>query len=143
MRINVISPKYLADQHLLAEYREIKMLPKMFLKSLNSKNGLVKYGGDYTLNKGHGKCLYDKFRFIENRFQELLDEMKSRNFKTDYDTLDLSQIPTEFFGNYTPTDEAIKINVERILLRISDKPYWYKYRGQNMDWGEFYKREVI
>lgn len=28
MRVNVIHPKYLADQHLVAEYREIKMGPK-------------------------------------------------------------------------------------------------------------------
>ena len=39
MRVNVIHPKYLADQHLVAEYREIKMGPKALSKSLYSKNG--------------------------------------------------------------------------------------------------------
>ena len=140
VRINVIPPKYLADQHLVAEYREIKMLSKMFLISLKSKNGLGKYGGEYTLNKGHGKCLYDKFGFIEKRFQQLLDEMTSRNFKTNYDILDLSEIPKQFFGDYTPTEEAIRINVERILLRINDKPDWYLYYGKGMDWNKFYEK---
>ena len=42
MRVNVIHPKYLADQHLVAEYREIKMGPKALSKSLYSKNGVNK-----------------------------------------------------------------------------------------------------
>ena len=42
MRVNVIHPKYLADQHLVAEYREIKMGPKALSKSLYSKNGVDK-----------------------------------------------------------------------------------------------------
>jgi len=138
MRINVIPPIYLADQHLVAEYREIKMLPKMFLRSLKSKRGLREYGGEYTLNRGHGKSLYNKFGFIEKRFQQLLEEMHSRNFKTNHDILDLSGIQEEFFGDYMPTEEAIRINIERILLRINDKHEWYLYYGKSVDWSKFY-----
>ena len=140
MRINVVHPKYLTDQHLIAEGREIKMLPKMFIKSLRSKGGLGNFGGLYTLNKGHGKCLYDKFGFIQSRFEDLVTEIKSRGFKMSYDILDLSQIPQEFFGDYKPTPEALRINVERIKLRIHDKPSWYRYRGHRMDWDKFYER---
>lgn len=142
MRINIISPKLLADQHLLAEFREIKMLPKAFLRSLHSIKG-IKYAdisSAYTLNKGHGYFFYNKFTYIENRFQELLSECKNRGFKTDYDKLYLSQIPIRYFHDYTPTHEELLINLDRIELRISDKPSWYKFYGKSVNnWTEFYK----
>jgi deoxyribonuclease (pyrimidine dimer) len=129
MRINVIPPNLLLDQHLFAEFREIKMLPKMFLRSKNSKQGLGTFGGKYTLNAGHGKCFYDKFNFIETRFEELKKEVLSRDYdiKDEFLFLDLTKIPKEFFGDYVPTPEAIRINSERIIERVLDKPSFYKY----------------
>ena len=82
MRINIIPVELLADRHLIAEYREIKMLPKCIVRSSKSKNG-IDYNSlpkEYTLNTGHGKFFYNKLGFIENRFQELIQEMKNRNF---------------------------------------------------------------
>lgn len=40
MRINILNPEVLPDQHLMTEIREIKMLPKTLMKSLRSKNGV-------------------------------------------------------------------------------------------------------
>ena len=108
---------------------------------MKSKQGLGSYGGKYTLNKGHGKCLYDKFGFVEKRFKQILIEMQTRGFDTNYSQLDLSAIPEQFFGEYMPTEEAIELNVERILQRISDKPAWYKYRGVTKDWNKFYNKK--
>ena len=42
MRVNVIHPKYLADQHLVAEYREIKMGQKPYQKVYILKMVLIK-----------------------------------------------------------------------------------------------------
>lgn len=146
MRINIIPPKYLADQHLLAEYREIKMLPKALVRSLKSKNGVNfnKLPPQYTLNKGHGFFFYDKLSFIDKRFTELLMEMKNRGFETNFNTLydidyDYGLIPLDssYAKIWSPTICDYRVNIERILLRISQKDGWYKYYGKPMDYIEF------
>ena len=54
-RINIIPASELHDQHLIAEYREITMVPAALRRTLNSKKGLdeSKIPSTYTLNKGH------------------------------------------------------------------------------------------
>ena len=39
-RIDIISVQQLFDQHLIAEYREILMIPSALKRTLNSKKGL-------------------------------------------------------------------------------------------------------
>lgn len=143
MRINVIDPRYLADQHLVAEYRELKMLPKSLLRSLRSKNGidLKKIPKSYTLNKGHGYFFYDKVTFIINRFEIIKEEMNRRGFQCNYIELPLAGIPDIYFGDYEVTKEAIQINLERIRLRIDGKHSWFKFmRGpmSRYDWDQLY-----
>ena len=71
MRINVIPMNMLADQHLFAEFREIKMLPKSLLRSWNAKKGIdySKISKHYTLNTGHGYFFYDKLNYIFKKLQ--------------------------------------------------------------------------
>lgn len=142
MRINIIPVQELADQHLFAEFREIKMLPKMFLKSYNTSLGIQfnRIKSSYTLNAGHGYFFYNKFAYIERRFKELKEEVQARGYKTDSFDFDLSKIPVQFFNDYIPTFEEQQVNVERILLRISDKPHWYKYNSKNIDFKKFYSK---
>ena len=47
-RINIIPVSELYDQHLIAEYREITMVPAALDRTLKSK-----IAQQYTLNKGH------------------------------------------------------------------------------------------
>jgi deoxyribonuclease (pyrimidine dimer) len=148
MRINVIDPSYLADQHLVAEYRELKMLPKSLLRSLYSKHGidLKKVPKEYTLNKGHGYFFYNKVQFIVDRFQLILVEMKKRGFQCNFETLPLNNIPPEFFGNYQVTKEALLVNLERIRLRINMKNTWFKYQSTPMfreDWERLYEEYYL
>lgn len=140
MRINVLPVRELTDQHLVAEYREIKMLPKALVRTLKSKNGLdkSKISKNYTLNTGHGYFFYDKLIFIENRFTELVSEMYYRNFKTNSCSLydkdyDYSLITKDLRNDYTPTIDAINLNKERINLRISQKPSFYKYFSKKLN----------
>lgn len=151
MRINIIPPRELYDQHLMAEIREIKMLPKALVRSLKSKQGvdyktLDKQFPKYTLNKGHGKFFYNKLGFIENRFQQLLKEADQRGFtlqpktKELYDSSYDYSIINEYKGNpfinifqdYIPTKSEKDINKERIQLRLSEKPNFYKYYGKSV-----------
>ena len=54
-RINVIPVDQLTDQHLVAEYREMLMVPASLKRSLGSKNGMdtKRIPKQYTLNTGH------------------------------------------------------------------------------------------
>ena len=152
MRINVIPAKFLADQHLLAQFREQKMLPKALVRSIKSKKG-VDYNNipeRYTLNEGHGKVFYNKLRYIEQNFNEILKEMKVRGFATnhdklydenyDYSVIDMSKSYTKVWH---PDLEDYRVNSERILLRISEKDGWYKYYGKIMSYDEFHKMYVM
>lgn len=141
MRINIIHPKYLTDQHLVAEYREIKMSTHYYRKSWLSINGIdpTRISERYTLNTGHAYMWYNKFGFIQKRFQLILKEMKSRGFECNHTKIDFSHIPKSAFGDFVPTKEDIDINIRRIVLRIYDKPEWYKVRGKTIsNWYSFY-----
>jgi len=60
-RINIIPVKELFDQHLIAEYREIIMVPAALSRTLKSKVGFdeSKIEDRYTLNKGHVYLFYN------------------------------------------------------------------------------------
>jgi deoxyribonuclease (pyrimidine dimer) len=143
MRINVIPVSELLDQHLIAEYREIKMLPKMLCRSLAAKKAfdLCDVPIDYTLNKGHGKFFYNKLCFIIDRFDALLSEMVKRGFSvnseelfySDYDySLIFNFSKFDLFGNYLPTAQALKVNRDRIALRVFERPGFYRYYGKKL-----------
>lgn len=152
MRINIIPPKELYDQHLMAEIREIKMLPKALVRSINSKQGidfknLPKQFPTYTLNKGHGKFFYNKLGFIERRFQELLNEANLRGFTLQQKTKELYDSEYNYsslmaykdnpfiniYQDYFPSKVEQEINKERIELRRQEKIGFYKYYGKSVD----------
>ena len=141
MRVNVIHPKYLADQHLVAEYREIKMGPKALSKSLYSKNGVDKnrISKEYTLNTGHTYFFYDKNKFLERRLKSVIKEMQFRGFQTNNINLidetysyHPSTFNEEWWNDWEITHNAIKINMDRISKRMSQKLGWYKYFGRSV-----------
>lgn len=142
MRINVINPRYLTDNHLVAEYRETKMATHYYSRSTQTKKGIdpSKISSRYTLNTGHAYMWFDKFGYIDKRFQAILDEMTRRGFQTNFRELNFQNIPSSAFGDFVPDAKDIRINLDRILIRIADKPIWYKYEGQTIpDWNEWYE----
>lgn len=143
MRINVVPVQLLADIHLRAEYREILMSPHYYRVSKKSKKGIVRsmISDVYTLNKGHAMLWYNKMGFIKRRHDELEQEMVDRGFKTrDVYSLDMSGIDENDMNDYTPTQSDLKINIDRILERISIKKVgFYKMRGNNPTYDEWVK----
>ena len=121
-RINLIEPKELTDSHLVAEYREIMRLPGNLHQSLNRKSkpfALNEIPEKYTLGKGHVKFFYNKMRFLDNRFKNLVVEMNKRGFRTRFSNTNIfKDCPEEFYGHYTPDKEAIEINLSRIKERL-------------------------
>ena len=144
MRVNVLHPMFLSDQHLVAEYREVKMGPKALSRSLSSLKGVdkKKISPKYTLNTGHTYFFYDKNKFLEDRLALLVNEMKFRGFATNHtelidDSYDYHKdtFNDEWWGNWTPDKEALDINMERINQRFHQKDSdptskgWYKLFG--------------
>lgn len=135
-RINIIDPSLLADQHLVAEYRELPMVPAALKRTLASSRGYSKsrVPTKYTLNTGHVMFFYDKLGYLQNRYQELIAEMKSRGMNPDPSRiLNFDGIPGECFGAWTPSVAEQTIVVDRIALRLRQKSGWYRYNGKEAD----------
>lgn len=120
-RINVVPVKELTRQHLVAEYREIMRLPKNLIKSLNRESSpfcMSEIPPEYVLGSGHVKFFYNKMKYLKNRFEELVEEMIDRGYEPSYTDSDMFDSDEFFFNDYEPTEEAMRINRERIRLRL-------------------------
>jgi deoxyribonuclease (pyrimidine dimer) len=135
-RINLVRPEDLADQHLFAEWREIKMIVPAAKRSLAAAPAIKVYekiSPHYTLNTGHVTFFYNKLQFLSNRFSDLTDELFQRGF----------DITPFLFGNadfdfvwdkieqitWHPTKKDIQVNIDRIAQRLNERPQWYRYYG--------------
>ena len=136
-RINVIPVDQLTDQHLVAEYREMLMVPASLKRSLGSKNGMdtKRIPKQYTLNTVHVYFFYDKGKFLKDRYDSLVNEMKKRGMKPDPNRTFPTKVfkDNNLYNSWKVTDKAVQINNERIMERIDQKPDWYrrtKYKGK-------------
>ena len=129
-RINIISVSELYDQHLIAEYREITMVPAALKRTLNSKKGLdqSKIPINYTLNKGHVYFFYNKGKYLDKRYQQLITEMKRRGFAPDKKRIFPKQIfiDNNLYHDWQPNEEDYKVIRQRIEQKIAMKPDWYR-----------------
>lgn len=129
-RINLVPPTELYDQHLLAEYREIRLLSKnmhRYFKSNKSKSNIPK---QFTLNTGHCLFFKDKGKYIQNRYNLLYYELINRGYNPQYPELDVSAWPVGFFNDWTPIERDMAIIRERIAEKFKLKPMWYRYYGK-------------
>ena len=130
-RINSnLNPKILKRMHLVAELREITMVPASLRRSLRTidaskiKNSIPK---KFTLNAGHVKFFYDKLGFLQNRFNDLATEMERRGYKPDRSRIKaFDGFDTMWYNSWSSTKDDDAIVVERINFRISQKPHLYK-----------------
>lgn len=132
-RINIVPPVELTDQHLIAEYREITMVPGSLKRTLASKNGVVlsKISNTYTLNTGHVYHFYNKGTYLAKRYIELIDEMKDRGFNPDPNRkFPIDVFPLNLRNDWVYSESEMDIARNRITEKISKKPNWYKYRGK-------------
>lgn len=128
-RINLVDPSELHDQHLIAERREIRLLCANFVRSKNSKRGIQinKIPKQFTLNTGHVLFFYDKGAYLHKRFTALTEEMKKRGFSPDETLTFPKEIwPSNLYNDWEPNDRDKNIVRERIKLRVSQRPNWYR-----------------
>ena len=129
-RINILPVGELHDQHLIAEYREITMVPAALKRTLASKNGLdkSKIPVKYTLNNGHVYFFYNKGRYLYNRYNNIILEMKKRGFKPNPKRKFPKKIfqDNNLYNDWFPTLTDYKIIRKRIESKIKEKPHWYR-----------------
>jgi len=114
VRVNLINPEYLADQHLIAEYDEILMLishTKKYPPNIKTKIPL-----GYCLGKGHINFFKNKLGYLKKRHAELAEEMKKRGFQTNKQ-VDLTGISKELHQDYKPLEHDLKIIKERLIWK--------------------------
>tara|TARA_B100001250_G_C19769738_1_gene776518 strand:+ start:741 stop:1163 length:423 start_codon:yes stop_codon:yes gene_type:complete len=133
-RINLINVNELTDQHLIAEYREITMVPAALKRTLNSRNGLHldKIPNNFTLNKGHVTFFYNKGKYLFNRYNLLVNEMKKRGFQPNQNRQFPRQVFMEhnLFNDWKPSMKDLDVIRERISSKIKEKPNWYRKHGK-------------
>ncbi len=125
VRINLIKPICLSDQHLIAEYNEILMLAG-YVKKYPSLENIPER---YQLGKGHIKFFKNKLLYLKKRHELIRKEMNQRNFKTNK-KLSLSNFTKEHKGNWQPNTKDFSIIKKRIINKINDKPEFYRYHSQ-------------
>jgi deoxyribonuclease (pyrimidine dimer) len=133
-RINILPVEELTDQHLMAEYREIFMIGSALQISLKSKNwDKNRIPKELTLGTGHVMFFYDKGQYLYKRYQQIQTELNKRNYNLDKTRLfKVTQFPTEYYNDWTPTDRDRTILRERIEERIKQKPEWYRHNGKSL-----------
>jgi deoxyribonuclease (pyrimidine dimer) len=124
VRVNIIHPKYLADQHLIAEYNEILML----FGYVHKHPGCTRIPPRYLLGPGHITFFKNKLLYLKKRHDILKKEMRRRDFAPKK-TIDLSLFPTESINDWKPKEIDKRIIRARIIEKLKAKPHYYRYDG--------------
>lgn len=134
-RVNLVDVCCLADQHLFAEWREIKHVPPALARSLRSRKPL-KIPSSFVLGEGHVTFFYDKLLWLAERHQQLGAELLRRKYDIDVrgaiiafdESLQFS--PLKLRNYWCPKVSEQLLSVHRIRNRISGKVDWFKFHGQ-------------
>jgi deoxyribonuclease (pyrimidine dimer) len=127
VRVNLLNPKKLMDQHLIAEYDEILML----IGYIKRYPSLDEIPTQYCLGKGHMKFFKDKLLYLKDRHELLKKEMLRRKFKPTKE-INLIEFKKQNLNNWTPNKYDKKIIKQRIILKLMKKPKYYRYYGKHI-----------
>lgn len=127
-RINIVPVKELCNKHLFAEYREMPRLVKNLHTALNRRSipfKLIEIAPKYILGKGHVKFFFNKFKYLHFRHIQLTEELLYRGYNlSNTDSSIFSTVDKMWYGDYSPSEEEMKINRHRIRERMPDNPKW-------------------
>lgn len=77
---------------------------------------------EYTMGTGHVLHFYDKLMYIAERYQQLCEWRKARGYK--YTPISVEELvdglPDFVLQSYTPTENALRLNRERIAERLGE-----------------------
>lgn len=138
-RVNLISPRLLTDQHLIAEKKELNQLAGQLQKSVNSKNfNFDTLPKEFKLGTGHVRFFYRYGKFIKDRYQLVYDECVTRRFDVSYDFNDVwSRLGPQFCNQFIPASKDLTLSKNRIIDKIKAKPEFYRYKRKKIDAEEY------
>lgn len=136
MRCNIVSPEILTDQHLIAEKRELNMIPPLFQKRWNSLGR--KMFNDIPdvcpLGKGHMIFWTNKLTYLRDRYNHITLEMQYRGFKPDLSIqFSLTDEMIVYSVPWSPTPNDISLLKNRIREKLLQKPEWYRFHSRPID----------
>jgi len=127
-RINVVPVTELCNSHLFAEYREMPRLVGSLNTALNRKSkpfDLSEISPTYILGSGHVKFFFNKFKYLHDRHIQITAELIRRGYNlSTTDSSIFASVDSKWYNDYTPTEEDLEVNRERIRERMPDKPRW-------------------
>lgn len=115
-RINCIPVEELVNEHLVAEYKELPRAAKLAFKRFD-KDPNYKPPSTYRLGTGHVMFFLDKGQWLADRHAQLVAEMRRRGMQVNFPTYP-DYHPQQWMGNWEPTEEAMRLNRERIHERL-------------------------
>ena len=134
-RVNVgINPKYLSDQHLLAEAVEILMV----VGSLRKQKFVLKKPTpkEFKLGTGHIRFFWDKILFLNRRLILVKNEIVRRGMQTKHQ-INISEIPSQLLNDWNPNDNDFSLLKERISDRLKSPlkggKNFHKYCGSPIE----------
>ena len=113
VRINLINPKSLSDQHLIAEYDEILMLLGYVRKYPDADN----IPKNFCLGKGHIRFFKDKLVYLKKRHELIKKEMVKRGFKAEK-SINLREFSKKLMNGWKPRKKDIKTIKKRLKEKI-------------------------
>ncbi len=126
MRCNVgVDPKYLTDQHLIAEYRELPMV--LGSLRINKYKIVGEVPKEFPLGKGHMNFFKDKLVYLYERYIELKKEITNRGFQNNLTWPGMMEYPDSYKRTWKPSQKNTELLRSRIVEKINMKPTWYKY----------------
>lgn len=126
VRVNLVNPKKLADQHLIAEYNEILMLVAYIKKHPK----LESIPRDYCLGRGHMIFFKNKLMYLKNRHEKLKSEMRKRGFNTNK-TLKINSFGKKNRIDWSPRKKDFNLIKKRLIMKLKLKPRYYRYYGKH------------
>lgn len=129
-RINLVHVQELADQHLMAEYRELPRIFGAVRKHVQAGKKVqdFKIPAYYILGTGHVTFFYDKLKYLVDRHYDLVLECLRRGINISNTGInDISDIPKEWCSDYTPGMNDIEVSRSRIAEKVHAKPDFYRW----------------
>ena len=139
-RINLVHVHELADQHLMAEYRELPRVFGAVRKHVQDGKRVTdfKINSTYLLGTGHVTFFYNKLLYLQKRHIDIVNECLRRGMKIqNIETNDISDLPAAFCMDYNPLPHEIDISRSRLIEKLLAKPQWYKFTDVHLP--KYYK----
>lgn len=144
-RVNVVAPYTLADQHLMAEFRELKHIVPAMRRSRNSKGGITGIVPNYTMQTGHVKFFYHRLDYVTQRYSDVGNELLLRGFNVDYTSASNVILDQLFNGEWLPPAKwhesmwvpnvsDVRVNISRITERLLEREKgFYRHYSNYVD----------